>query len=265
MAITTKEATLSHGKARYLEVGSGEPVILIHGAGITGGADDWRPAMERFGTQYHFLAPDYFGWPPSDAPMPDTQAFSAMTDYIREFQDVLGLKSSHVIGATMGGWTAGMLAYESAARVDKLVMTGNPGFHGSDNDRLGTGGVPAKEAVIKHLTSLMPNASAAEIEALAKQKVAKASESGYMDAYNSMMKTMADHANRKRFNLMRKLPHITAPSLFVLGRHDPTAEMAEQLVKALPGSRFHVIESGGHQVHYEQPEEFCENVLDFLG
>lgn len=264
MAIASKEVTLSHGKTRYLESGSGEPVILIHGAGITGGADDWRPALDRFGTQYRFLAPDYFGWPPSDPPLSGTQAFTGMTDYIREFQDVLGLKSSHVIGATMGGWIGGLFAYESPNRVDKLILTGNPGFHGAANARLGQGGVPEEENVRKHLDNVMGSASEADRDALAKEKVRKASEPGHMDAYNSMMLTMADLENRKRFNLIRRLPHITAPTLFLLGRHDPTSEKAEELIKLTLGSRYYVIEEGGHQIHYENSEEFCENALDFL-
>lgn len=264
MATTTKEVTLSHGKTRYLESGSGEPVILIHGAGITGGADDWRPALDLFGNQFRFLAPDYFGWPPSDPPLPLTQAFPGMTDYLREFQDALGLKSSHVIGATMGGWIGGLFAYESPSRVDKVILTGNPGFHGAANARLGQGGVPEEENVKKHLDNMMASSPESERAALAKEKVSRASEPGYMDAFNGMMLTMAAIENRARFNLTRRLPHFESPTFFLLGRHDPTSEKAEELVKLTPNSRYYIIEEGGHQIHYEQPEEFCENTLDFL-
>ena len=43
-----------------------------------------------------------------------------MTDFIREFQDALNIRSSHVIGATKGGWIAGLFAYESPNRVTSL-------------------------------------------------------------------------------------------------------------------------------------------------
>ena len=264
MAPLTKEVTLSHGKTRYLESGSGEPVILIHGAGITGGADDWRPAMDKFGTGFRFLAPDYFGWPPSDPPLHGTQAFPGMTDYIREFQDVLGLKSSHVIGATMGGWTAGLLAYESPNRVDKLILTGNPGFHGAANARLGQGSAPAEDAVKKHLDNIMASSPESERAALAKEKADRAAEPDYMDLYNSMMLTMADIENRARFNLLRRLPHFQSATFFLLGREDPTSGKGEELVKLTPNSRYYVIEEGGHQIHYENAQEFCEHALDFL-
>ena len=79
-----------------------------------------------------------------------------------------------------------------------------------------------------------------------------------------MMKTMADGANRSRFNLIRRLPHIKSPTLFLLGRHDPTSEQADQLQRLNPGSRVVIIEDGGHQIHYENTAEFCKAVIDFL-
>jgi pimeloyl-ACP methyl ester carboxylesterase len=263
-AIARKEVTLSHGKTRYLESGSGAPVILIHGVAVAGGADDWRPALDQFGTSYRFLAPDVIGFPPSDT-RNNLDAFPYMTDFIREFQDVLGLRSSHIIGATMGGWIAGLFAYESPNRVDKLIMTGNPGFHGAANNRLSNFQVPGEEAVRQALQKVAPMLGESEREALAQEKLARLNEPGYADAHASMMKTMADPENRSRFNLLRRLPHITAPTLFLLGRHDPTSESADKLQSLLPGSKYHIIEDGGHQIHYENVPEFSREVLGFLG
>ena len=48
------------------------------------------------------------GWPPGDTYV-HMDAFPYLTDFLREFQDALGLKSSHVMGATMGGWNRGPL------------------------------------------------------------------------------------------------------------------------------------------------------------
>lgn len=263
-AVARREVTLSHGKTRYLEVGSGQPVILIHGVAIAGGADDWRPALEQFGTSYRFLAPDVIGFPPGDT-RDNLDAFPYMTDFIREFQDALGIPSGHIIGATMGGWIAGLFAYESPNRVDKLIMTGNPGFHGARNDRLSNFQVPSEDAVRQALQKVAPMLSESEREALVQEKLGKLHEPGYADAHARMMKTMADPENRTRFNLLRRLPHITAPTLFLLGRHDPTSEFAEKLQGLVPGSRYYIVESGGHQIHYENAEEFSRIVLDFLG
>ena len=145
-AIASREVTLSHGKTRYLEAGSGAPVVLLHGAGMQGGADDMRPAMGPLSLHYRVLAPDFVGWPPGDT-RPNLDAFPYLTDFVREFQDALRIDRSHIIGVTMGGWIAGLLGYESPHRIDKLVMTGNPGFHGAPNDRLANVQRPTEEQI----------------------------------------------------------------------------------------------------------------------
>jgi pimeloyl-ACP methyl ester carboxylesterase len=263
-AVQTKEVTLSHGKTRYLEAGTGHPLILIHGVAVVGGADDFRPAIDLLSPHYRVLAPDMLGWPPGDT-YSAMDAFPYLTDFVREFQDALGIKSSHILGATMGGWIAGLLAYESPQRVDKLVMTGNPGFHGAPNDRLANFEVPSEERTREALTKVTPMLSEQERESLVKQKMAKLNEPAFAEAFGKMMKTMAYHENRARFGLMRRLPHYTMPTLFLLGRGDPSSEVADKIKAATPNSQVYIIETGAHQVHYENTEEFAKAVVDFLG
>jgi pimeloyl-ACP methyl ester carboxylesterase len=262
-AVASKEVTLSHGKTRYLESGSGEPVILLHGVAIAGGADDWRPALEYLGAGHRFIAPDFITFPPSDT-RADLDAFPYLTDFVREFQDALGIRSSHIIGATMGGWIAGLFAYESPNRVDKLIMTGNPGFHGAANNRLSNFQVPDDETVRKAIDKVGSTLTESEREALVEAKMARLKEPGYGEAHGAMMKTMANPENRTRFNLLRRLPYITAPTLFLLGRGDPTSESADKLTALVSGSQVYVIETGGHQIHYENAEEFSKQVVNFL-
>lgn len=266
MAITTKEVELSIGKTRYLESGSpaGQPVILFHGVAVAGGADDFRPVMVGLGDKYRLLTPDFIGWAPTPA-RPDTDAFPYLTDHIREFQDALNLKSSHVVGATMGGWIAGLFAYESPNRVDKLVMTGNPGFHGSANNALNEYKIPTEEQVRASVKKVCMDLSEDEQEDLIQQKLRALNEPGHAEAHSSMMKTMGNGQNRLRFTLLRRLPHVTAPTLFLLGKGDPSSEHGEELQKLVPGSKLHIVEDGAHQVHYENTPEFCREVSAFLG
>ena len=262
-AVMRQEVTLSHGKTRYLEAGTGHPIILLHGVSAAGGADDWRPAMGYLSARYRAIAPDMLSWPPSDT-RDGIDAFPHLTDFVREFQDGIGLRSSHIMGATMGGWIAGLFAYESPDRVDKLVMTGNPGFHGAPNDRLAAWEIPSDDRVREQLLRQMEGVSEAEAEALVQEKIRKLHEPGYAEAFKSTMTTMSDHRNRAQFNLIRRLPFTTVPTLLVIGRGDPSSEVADKLKDLIPGSELHVIEAGAHQVHYENTEEFCKVVTAFL-
>src|SRR5437660_12540334 len=99
-AIASKEVTLSHGKTRYLESGTGHPVILLHGASVAGGADDYRPLLERLNGRYRALAPDFIGWPPSDA-RANVDAIPYLTDEVRDLHDALRANSRHIGGCTM--------------------------------------------------------------------------------------------------------------------------------------------------------------------
>ncbi len=165
----------------------------------------------------------------------------------------------------MGGWIAGLFAYESPERVDKLVMTGNPGFHGAGNARLANVEMPSEDRVREALRRQMPAASDAEVDDLVRAKMQKMSEPGYMDAFSNMMRTMANVDNRARFSLIRRLPSMKMPILFVIGRGDPSSEHVDKLLSVTPNAKAVVIEDGAHQVHYENVDQFSNAVIDFLG
>jgi pimeloyl-ACP methyl ester carboxylesterase len=261
--VVRKEVQLDHGKTRYLEGGTGHPVVLLHGAGMPGGADDWRPSLDVLSQHFHCYAPDFIGWPPGDT-RDNLDAFPYLVDFVREFQDAMGLKSSHIVGATMGGWIAGLFGYESPHRVDQLVLTGNPGFHGGPNERLANVQRPTEEQIRKAVTQVSGTLSEVEQEALIQEKLAKVNEPGFTEAHATMMKTMSNSANRSRFVLMRRLPHIPVPTLFVFGRHDPSSAKADEVKQLMPTATIHIIEDGGHQIHYENVPEFTQQVVDFL-
>lgn len=263
-AVMRNEAILSHGKTRYLEAGTGEPVLLVHGVAIAGGADDWRPVIDLLSQRYRVIAPDMLGWPPSDTKQ-GMQAFPNLTDHLREFMDAIGLKKAHVIGATMGGWIAGLLAYESPDRVQKLILTGNPGFHGAPNDRLAQVEKPSRERVADAIAKVSPMLSADEQATIVDEKIAKMDEPGFFEAFADMMKTMANKDNRREYVLTRRLPHTPVETLFLIGRGDPSSEVAGKIQAMTPNSKVYIIETGAHQVHYENTEEFCRATCDFLG
>ena len=49
-AVQSQYVTVSHGKTRYIEAGSGHPVILLHSSGLQSGANaGWRVRMRRDG------------------------------------------------------------------------------------------------------------------------------------------------------------------------------------------------------------------------
>jgi 2-hydroxy-6-oxonona-2,4-dienedioate hydrolase len=260
-AITYKSVQLSHGTTRYFETGSGHSLILLHGSGIEQGGADFLPCMAMLGRELHVLAPDFVGWPPSDS-FSEIASFPYLVDFVREFQDALGLRSSHIAGVSMGGWIAGLFAYESPGRVDKLVIGGNPGLYGSPNRRMAEWQAPEDQAVREWLGGVT-KVPGVDGEALLSDKLAKLREDGTVDAFGKLMRHMANDANRGRYALERRLRHIQAPTLFFWGKADPTVEQASLSQDLLPGSQVKLLEAG-HRMHIEEPALFSQAILQFL-
>src|SRR5919198_1539743 len=119
--ISEEYVELTLGKTRYLAAGAGHPVILLHGVDYTGGGDRWLRTMDALSRRLRVLAPDFPGWGYSDR-LDREYSFAYLVDFVREFQDTLGIERAHLVGHSMGGWIASLLAYESPHRFDKLVL-----------------------------------------------------------------------------------------------------------------------------------------------
>src|SRR5262247_3048927 len=51
---------ISGQRIEYLELGSGEPVVLLHSSGSS--AAQWRALAERLAERYRVIAPDLYGY-----------------------------------------------------------------------------------------------------------------------------------------------------------------------------------------------------------
>ena len=259
--ITEKSVNLSHGKACYFEGGAGHPVILLHGSGIEQGGADFLPCFDVLGRDFRVLAPCLLGWPPTDT-LEDIASFPYLVDFLREFQDALGLRSSHIVGVSMGAWIAGIFAYESPQRVDKLVITGNPGLYGSPNNRMLNWNAPEDDAVRKWLDQVT-DVPGIDGSRLLGEKLQGIHTAGVPEAFAGLMKHMGTTANRQRYALDRRLPQITAPTLHLWGKTDPNVGQAETWQKLTPGSQLQLVEAG-HRLHVENTALFSQAVAEFL-
>ena len=106
-------------RTRYLEAGSGAPLVLIHGGGA--GADsvgNWKGSMPSLRGTSRSLALDMVGF--GDTAKPDPAGFeysqAARVDHLRGFLEALDIERASFIGNSMGGATALGLAAASPAR-----------------------------------------------------------------------------------------------------------------------------------------------------
>ncbi|HTE83839.1 MAG TPA: alpha/beta hydrolase [Dehalococcoidia bacterium] len=263
-AVKQKRVQLSHGTTNYVEAGTGYPVIMLHGSMIYQGGVDWLPSMGPIAESFRVIAPDFLGWPAGDT-RANMDAFPSLVDFVREFQDALNIESSHIVGTSMGGWIAGLLAYESPDRVGKCVQTGHNGFNASPNAGMTNYDKPPSDQEARDWVLNVTKGVDVDGEALLKQKLHKIHDPAFLSAFQNLMHSMGEGENRERYSLQRRFAHLKVPTLFLFGENDHgPMKIAAELPKALPGSRLVVMKDSGHRNHIEQPAVFGKNVVDFL-
>jgi len=109
-------------KIRYLDVGKGKPVMLLHGFACD--HTDWRHQIPALAERYRVIAPDLAFFGQSDpGERPHTTINHA--EDCRALLDHLGLQKAVVVGHSMGGWIARDLYLAAPERVEAIVEVDN--------------------------------------------------------------------------------------------------------------------------------------------
>ena len=260
---TEKFVEMSHGKTRYFEAGTGYPTILLHGVGYTGGGPNWFLNLGPLSSKLRVLAVDCLGWGEGDV-LEQEYSFAYLVDFIREFQDALGLEKTNIVGHSMGGWLASVFAYESPERVNKLVLVGSGGAMPRQLKSMVEFQPPTRDTLLAMLTKTVQK-DGVDIEALTDYHYKLSQNETRLAAYRRILTHMNNMETRSRYNTVRRFPHITVPTLVVWGRNDSTnaLEMGEMTHQGIRGSKMVVLECE-HFVPTEVSDEFNQALLDFL-
>lgn len=260
--ITEKFAAMSHGRTRYLEAGEGEDMILLHGAGFLSGAQSWLPVIPSLAERFRVLALDCLGFGPGDG-LKVPYSFAYLVDHVREFQDVLGIEKSHIVGHSMGGWIAVLFAYESPNRVRSLIDVAGGGTATRTLGSMVEWQPPAEEAIRAASASIADEAAR---KAFVEDRLMAAADAERTGSFRGLMDHMTNPETRLRYNTLRRMPHIKVPTLVVWGSEDKVndPEMATTAHDLIPGSALEILQGIGHGVVQEAPVAFVGAVSQFV-
>ena len=258
-----KYVEMSHGKTRYWETGTGYPTILIHGVGWNSGCEVWALNMGPLSEQLRVLAMDSLNWGPGDV-FDQEFSFAYLVDHIREFMDALGISTANFIGHGLGGWIVTLLSYESPDRVSKVVNMDGGGIATRNLQNLVEFKVPSPEQIRSQIAQRYPEGSV-DVEELAAPSIAKIDLPGHEEAFAKVMRHMTNPMNRQRYNTLRRLPFIKAPTLVLWGRGNVnnTLQMGEETAEGIPGAKLVVHDNKDHGLPQHHPQ-FNKVVLEFL-
>ncbi len=254
---------MSHGTTRYIEAGDGYPTILVHGVGYTSGAHDWALNIGPLSSKLRVIAVDALAWGKGEGWLEQEYSFAYLVDFLREFQDVLGLEKTNLVGHSMGGWLASLFGYESPHRLNKLVLVASGGAMPRQLPSMVQFQPPSRDQILAGLQTRV-NADV-DLEAMADYHYALTHNQERLGAYQRVLNHMNNMETRRRYNTVRRFPHIPVPTLVVWGRNDQTnaLEMGEMTHAGIPGSKMVVLDCD-HWVPTGASEELNAALLDFL-
>ena len=258
--MTPREETIAVGPTRVevLIGGAGDPLLVLHGAG---GNRGWRRWMAAVAERHTIYAPSHPGFGQSG----DAEWMEGIDDLARFylwFLDALGLPKAHVLGHSIGGWTAAELATMHPGAVDRLILVAPTGLRPEEGEILDV--FFHTPAELLKLTVHDPDTVPEWAELFGRPPTPAELEIATRN------REMAARLTWKPYMFNPRLPHflprVNVPALLVWGREDRVvpAICGEQYRRLLPSATLTVLDRCGHMPLLERPDEFARLVLDFL-
>lgn len=238
-------------KLYYEQAGTGRPLLLLHGWGVSG--EIFKPLFFRLAQSRQVRAVDFPGWGLSQAPPSDwgTPEYAAL---VKAFLDSWDCGPVDILAHSFGARVAIRLSHGNAGSVKKLILTGAAGIRTEKR-------IPPGKRFL--------------------QNVAKTA--GKLGCPGGWLKTKiygfigsADYASAGELrpvfvrvvneNLEPLLPKIFCETLLIWGEKDTATPLEDgRKIKAgLPNSRLEIIKDAGHYAFIDAPEQFCALVETFL-
>ena len=115
---TEEFVQVGNSSLHMLKGGSGEPLLLLHGAG---GNRGWLSYVQALSEQYTVYLPTHPGFGLSDRPE-WIQNIHDLACFYTWFQEKLDIEQIRCIGFSMGGWLAAELAALGRHSFTRLIL-----------------------------------------------------------------------------------------------------------------------------------------------
>ncbi len=247
------------------EFGDGEPVAILHG--LFGSGRNWASIAQRLGERHRVIAFDLRNH--GRSPWSETMNYAEMAEDVRGAMAARGHRRYALIGHSMGGKIAMVLALSDPAAVERLVVV----------DIAPVAYPIPYLAYVRAMRALDLGAVSRrrEADAALARTIADPAERAFL-LQNLVFGDGAPHWRLNLAAIENALPVLAdfpefspgtsydGPSLFIAGgRSSALRADREPAVKALfPTAELARIDDAGHWIHAEQPEAFLALVRRFV-
>jgi pimeloyl-ACP methyl ester carboxylesterase len=251
-AVTTSRSTVAGFRETRLDIngidtltlsaGAGDPVVFLHGGGTASGFDWLLPIAEHF----RLIVAHHPGFGRSGGP-----ALTGVDHLARHHLDVLdrlGVTRFHLVGQSLGGWTAATLASYSTHRIAKLALVAPVGLDVPAHPTVNLLAVPPAE-VPNYLTA--NPATLAPPGGLPPSAEFLAARLREAESFALIQQRGLTHES----GLGRWLHRIDVPTLLLWGEADRVVPFAQAAVwaAAIPRATIKSFPGAGHLLFEERP------------
>jgi pimeloyl-ACP methyl ester carboxylesterase len=245
-------------------------VLILPGLGTS--IDFWQLVIPALAERHHVVAIDPPGIGKSDKP-DQCYRLDCIAAQIVTFMDAKGIDRAHLIGGSMGGHLALILAHRIPGRVEKLVLMGSCGAwpEPSPYINLAIRLLWSDALVTDHVrrnwehiyNGLFERESEVRSAILRYQLARLADLKVYRDEGRAFSRSLRSIFYSSCRPFMSEIPQ---PALLIWGEHDRIHlnNEAEYLRDNLPDARLVIVPGAGHEVMIDDPGRFNRLVLAFL-
>ncbi len=236
---------------RIMRRGSGPPLVFLHGAN---GLPVWLPMFDILSKDFEVIVPEHPGFGTSDNPA-WMRNIGDLAMYYLDFLDSLGPYRVHLVGLSLGGWTAAEVAVRNCARLASLSLLAPAGIR--------VKGIPSGDNFIWGPEEAVRNLY--HDQALADQLLAAPVSDEQADLMLTNRYAAAKFGWEPRWfnpSLERWLHRISVATLILWGKEDKLfpCEYAKRWGERIPSSRVEIVPECGHGIVIEKPERAAKEI-----
>jgi pimeloyl-ACP methyl ester carboxylesterase len=254
----------------YIDAGSGNPVILIHGS--ISDYREWSKQIPSLSQHYHVIAYSRRYHPPNPPSGSDADAsLGRQVNDLFAIIKALGIGPVSIIGHSYGGAVALGFILQHPELVERLVLV-EPAVSSvigktAENDAV----VKESQAVRAQMKEVF---ASGDRELIVKTYADHVAPGDFEKATREERKMLLENATAFELDFNSQRPpftcedakNISVPVLVLAGDQSPMGlqRIAETTAKCIQGAKFVRIPRATHWVQHDQPQMFDEEVLAFL-
>lgn len=275
---TTHEISTSYGPVRYREVGSGPPIVFVHGIVANGAL--WRRVVSDLAHSHRCITPD---WPLGSHELGLDEAadlsLPGLARLVAEFLDVLDLDDVTLVANDTGGAIAQWVAVHDPPRLGRLVLTPCDAFEnflplvlrhlqvgGRHPAGLWLVGQSLRFRAIYRLPIAFGHLTVRPIDPDAMESYTRPLRTN-LAVRRDFAKLVRAISNRYTLEAADRISQFEKPALVVWSGDDRLFPLrhGHELAQRLRNARLEVIRDAGAFIPEDRPRELARLIADFTG